>query len=280
VKATAGRAKAELEDLEIELLLTAVSSRYGYDFRNYSKASLKRRVRRAVQELEVPTISRLQEMLLHDPAALRRFVATLSVHVTSLFRDPHFYVALRNQVIPILRTYPFLRIWVAGCATGEEVYSLAILLTEEGLYERSQIYATDISDDLLERAAAARFSIDRMKVYTQNYQAALGKRDFSSYYRTHGGSVTLDPTLSKRIVFSQHNVVADGVFNNFQLILCRNVMIYFDQELRERVHRLFHESLCHLGVLGLGLRESLRFTSVADAYEPVDSECKLYRKVR
>ncbi len=272
--------KASLEDLEIELLLMAVSRRYGYDFSNYSRASLRRRVRRAVQELGSRTISGLQDRLLHDPSSLRRFVSTLSVHVTSLFRDPHFYVALRDHVIPLLRTYPFVRIWVAGCATGEEVYSLSILLAEEGLQQRSRIYATDISDDMLERAAQAQFPIDRMQLYTQNYQAARGRSDFSSYYRIDGKVATLDPSLKQGVVFSQHNVASDSAFNEFQLIMCRNVMIYFDQELRARVHGLFHESLCRHGILALGLRESIRFTNVAEYYEALHSECRIYRKTR
>lgn len=280
MKTIAARNSAELEDLEVDLLLSAISRRFGYDFRNYSKASIKRRIRRAVQELRVATISGLQEKLLHDPSALRKFVSTLSVHVTSLFRDPRFYIALRNEVIPTLRTYPFLRIWVAGCATGEEVYSLAILLSEEGIYDKTQIYATDISDDVLAQADLARFPLERMQLYTQNYQRALGKRDFSSYYRTQGSFASLDPALKKNIVFSQHNLAVDGAFNEFQLILCRNVMIYFDQLLRERVHQLFHDSLCHLGVLGLGMRESIRFTSITDSYEELNGDYRLYRKVR
>lgn len=280
MKTEAMRSAAELEDLEVELLLSAIARRYGYDFRNYSRASIKRRVRRAVHELHVSTISGLQEKLLHDPSALRRFVSTLSVHVTSLFRDPRFYIALRNEVVPILRTYPFVRIWVAGCATGEEVYSLAILLSEEGVYDRTQIYATDISDDVLAQATRARFPLERMQLYTQNYQRALGKRDFSSHYRAQGSFAELDPALKKGIVFSQHNLAADHAFNEFQLILCRNVMIYFDQQLRERVHRLFCDSLCHLGILGLGMRESIRFTPAAESYEEFNGDYRLYRKVR
>ena len=280
MKTKVAQNKAELEDLEVELLLTAIARRFGYDFHHYSKPSLKRRVHRAVLELGVSTISGLQEKLLHDPSALRQFVTTLSVHVTSLFRDPKFYVALRTDVVPLMRTYPFVRIWVAGCASGEEVYSLAILLKEEGLSEKTQIYATDISDDLLQEAAAARFPLDRMQLYTKNYQRALGRQDFSSYYRAQGPYALLDPSLKKGVVFSQHNLAADGAFNEFQLILCRNVMIYFDEHLRERVHRLFHQSLCHLGVLGLGIRESIRFTPVSNAYEILNGDYRLYRKTR
>lgn len=270
----------ELEDLELELLLTAIARRYGYDFRHYSKASLKRRVRRAVQTESVGSISGLQERLLHDLDALRRFVSVLSVHVTAMFRDPGFHRKLRTEIVPKLRTYPFVRVWVAGCATGEEVYSLAILLAEEGLYDRARIYATDISDDLLERAERGVFPLERMKLYTKNYQSAGGERDFSSYYRVERDRVIFDPSLRRNVVFSQHNLAADACFNEFQLVLCRNVMIYFDQTLRERVHQLLHQSLCMFGVLGLGLRETVRFTSVEDCYEVLDRDLRIYRRIR
>ncbi len=269
-----------LEDLEIELLLTALVKRYGYDFRNYARPSLKRRIRRAVEEYRVDSISGLQEHLLHDSGALRHFVSVVSVHVTAMFRDPAFYRALRREVVPLLRTYPFVRAWVAGCSTGEEVYSLAMLLVEEGLYDRIRIYATDISDDLLERAAQGRFSLDRMKAYTHNYQRAGGTRDFSSYYRVEDGYAVFDPQLRTNVVFSQHNLAADSVFNEFQLVLCRNVMIYFDQVLRSRVHELLCHSLRTFGVLGLGLRESIRFTSTAECFDALDAELRLYRRVR
>ncbi len=269
----------ELEDLELDLLLQAIAVRFGYDFRDYAKPSLKRRVRRAVMEHRVSTISGLQEKLLHQPDALSTFVSTLSVHVTSLFRDPAFYIAIRNQVVPLLRTYPFIRIWVAGCATGEEVYSLAILLREEELQDRIRIYATDISDELLYRAESAVFPLERMQEYTQNYLKAAGRREFSSYYRTQGDRAVLDPALKSQIVFSQHNLVSDSVFNEFQLVLCRNVMIYFNQPLRHRVCDLLHQSLCRSGVLGLGLRESLSFTPHVESYQPINKEMRLYRRI-
>jgi chemotaxis protein methyltransferase CheR len=269
-----------LEDLEIELLLTAIARYFGYDFRSYAKASLRRRILCVVQEQGVETISGLQEKLLHYPDLLRSFISTLSVHVTSLFRDPEFYISLREKVVPMLRTYPFVRVWVAGCATGEEVYSLAILLHEAGLDDRVRIYATDISDDLLERAKLGAFPLARMKLYTQNYQRASGKRDFSSYYRVRGDSVYMDDALKKSLVFSQHNLAADAAFNEFQLVFCRNVMIYFDQELRQRVHRLFYDSLSNFGVICLGLRESIRFTSVENHFEALDDVQKIYRRTR
>lgn len=272
--------ETELEDLEIDLLLTALARRYGYDFRNYSRASLRRRIRRAVQEEQVSTVSGLQERLLHDLGALRRFILILSVHVTAMFRDPSFHHVLRSRVIPQLRTYPLARIWIAGCATGEEVYSLAIMTLEEGLYERVRIYATDISDDLLEQAASGSFALDRMQQYTQNYQSAGGTQDFSSYYRVQRDRVFFDSDLRRHVIFSQHNLASDASFNEFQLILCRNVMIYFDQTLRRRCHALLHQSLCRLGFLGLGLRESIHFSDVEDCYEAVAPALRLYRRLR
>lgn len=269
-----------LEDLEIDLLLTGIVNRFGYDFRGYAKPSLKRRIRRALQDQGVRTISGLQERLLHEPDALANFISTISVHVTALFRDPGFYVALRNRVIPLLRTYPFVRVWIAGCATGEEVYSLAILLKEEGLQERVRIYATDISDDLLERADRGGFPLERMQEYTQNYQRAGGKFDFSDYYRTRGDMATFDTSLKEQIVFSQHNLVSDSTFNEFQLVLCRNVMIYFDVALRNRVCELLHQSLCRFGILGLGLRETLTFTPHVNSYETLDADMRLYRRLK
>jgi chemotaxis protein methyltransferase CheR len=269
-----------LEELEIELLLTAIARRFGYDFRNYSRPSLRRRVRKAVMDQKVQTISGLQEKVLHEPGALNEFLSAISVHITSLFRDPSFYVALRKDVLPLLRTYPFIRVWVAGCATGEEVYSLAILLREEGLLERSRIYATDISDRLLEQARLGVFPLERMQLYTHNYQKASGKVDFSVYYRAQGDSVIFDASLKQNIVFSQHNLVSDSAFNEFQLILCRNVMIYFDPALRERVFGLLYQSLCHLGVLGLGLRESVRFTNHASSYEIIDPDMRIYKRIK
>ncbi len=269
-----------LEDLEIDLLLTALARYFGYDFRNYARASLKRRIARVVQEQNVSTISALQERLLHQPDQLRNFISTLSVHVTSLFRDPHFYRSLRENVLPILRTYPFVRVWVAGCATGEEVYSLAILFEEEGLRDKVRIYATDISDELLEQAKEGRFGLDRMQLYTQNYQRASGKRDFSSYYRVRGEFAYFDDSLKKNLVFSQHNLAADAAFNEFQLVSCRNVMIYFDQELRKRVHSLLYDSLSNFGVYCLGSRESIRFTPMEAQFETLDEREKIYRRTR
>lgn len=269
-----------LDDLEIDLLLTAMARYFGYDFRNYARASLKRRIARVVHDQGVKTISGLQERILHHPDQLRNFISKLSVHVTSLFRDPEFYRSLRENVVPILRTYPFVRVWVAGCATGEEVYSLAILLQEEGLEDRVRIYATDLSDELLEQAKEGRFALDRMQLYTQNYQRAAGKRDFSSYYRVRGDFAYFDDSLKKNLVFSQHNLAADAAFNEFQLVSCRNVMIYFDQELRLKVHDLLYDSLSNFGVYCLGSRESIQFTSKEQYFETLDERQKIYRRTR
>jgi chemotaxis protein methyltransferase CheR len=280
--AAVGEGEAEdLEELELELLLSAIARRYGYDFRQYSPASLKRRVRRAVREEGLKTLSGLQERLLHDPDALGRFITHLSVHVTGMFRDPHVYQAIREHVVPLLRTWPFVRIWHAGCATGEEVYSLAILLHEEGLLDRCRIYATDLSVELLERARQGVYRLSAMRDYTANYHQAGGREDFSGYYRADHRHALLREDIRQPVVFSQHNLVSDGSFNEFHLILCRNVMIYFDKDLRDRVHRLLHESLVLFGVLGVGVRESMRFTPHSDAYQPLaEEELRLYRRVR
>lgn len=273
-------ADEELENLEIDLLLTGIVRRYGYDFRNYARASLRRRVIRAMEVEGVESISRLQEQVLRDPQSMARFVATLSVHVTAMFRDPRFYASIRTDVVPLLRTYPFVRIWHAGCSTGEEVYSLAILLHEEGIYERCRIYATDIADGLLETAAAGIFPLETMQANTRNYQAAGGDREFSSYYTAGAKRAIFRKFLRENMIFSNHNLVSDAVFNEFHLILCRNVMIYFDATLRERVHRLLYNSLSRFGVLGLGSKESLLGTPFAERYKDISAAHRIYRKER
>lgn len=270
----------DIESLELELLLTAVARRYGYDFRQYSPPSLRRRVRRAMLEEKVATLSGLQERLLHDGDALSRFVSTLSVHVTGMFRDPEVYRALRQQVVPLLRTWPFVRIWHAGCSTGEEVYSLAIVLHEEGLLDRCRIYATDLSDELLRSARKGVYPLLAMRDYTAAYHESGGTADFSRYYTADFRSAILREDLRRHVVFSQHNLVSDASFNEFHLILCRNVMIYFDPTLRDRVHSLLYESLVMFGVLVLGTRESLRFTPHAGGFEALDEALRIYRRVR
>jgi len=268
----------ELELLEIALLLEAVYRRYGFDFREYAQASLKRRLWRRMHAEGLSTLTQLQDRLLHDAACMERLLLDLSISVTAMFRDPSFYVAFREQVAPVLRTYPFTRFWCAGCSTGEEVYSLAILLQEEGLYDRTRIYATDINEQVLETARAGVFPLDKMKQYTQNYIKAGGTQDFSEYYVAAYDSARFSRSLTDNIVFAQHNLVSDRAFNSFNVIVCRNVMIYFDKTLQNRVHQLFYESLDTFGVLALGRKESVAFTPFADSYEVVDAAERIYRK--
>jgi chemotaxis protein methyltransferase CheR len=269
----------ELERIEIELLLEAIERHYGFDFRGYAFGSLRRRLWRSASEEGVQSISGLQEKVLHDPQAMERLLTGLSVNVTTMFRDPTFYVAFREHVVPLLRTYPFIRFWNAGCSTGEETYSLAILLQEEGLYERARIYATDFNSDVLARARAGELPLDRMQEYTQNYQHAGGKRDFSAYYSVERGVAKLDEGLSEHAVFAQHNLASDRSFNEFNVVLCRNVLIYFGRDLQRRVHQLFYDSLSRFGVLGLGQKETLRFTDLEDRYEELDPRERIYRRI-
>ena len=268
----------DVEEIEVALLLEAIYRRYGFDFREYAPASLKRRLWRRAHGEGVETISALQERVLHDPACMERLLLDLSINVTSMFRDPQFYVAFRERVVPLLHTYPFTRIWVAGCSTGEEVYSLAIVLDEAGLLDRARIYATDINEAVIERARLGVFPLDKMQEYTQNYLEAGGSRAFSEYYLADYDGAVFDRRLTTNAVFAQHNLVSDRAFNEFHVIVCRNVMIYFDRSLQERVLRLFHESLVPFGILGLGQKETIRFSGYGEAYEEVDAVAKLWRK--
>jgi chemotaxis protein methyltransferase CheR len=271
---------AEREGIEIDLLLEAVYRRYGFDFRQYARASLRRRLQRRVALEGLHSLSGLQERLLHEPDCMERLLLDLSINVTAMFRDPTFFRTFRLKVAPLLRTYPFIRIWNAGCSTGEETYSLAILLQEEGLYDRTRIYATDINEAVLLQARQALFPLEKMQEYTENYLAAGGTRAFSEYYTAAYEGAQFDRSLGDNIVFARHNLATDRSFNEFQVIICRNVMIYFDTPLQNRVHHLFYESLQRLGVLALGPKESIAFTPHVDAYDPLDAEEKLYRKVR
>jgi chemotaxis protein methyltransferase CheR len=269
----------DVDEIELSLLLEGVYRRYGFDFREYAPASLRRRVWRRVQAEGVTTISALQDKLLHDPACMERLLLDLSINVTAMFRDPTFYFTFREKVVPLLRTYPFTRIWVAGCSTGEEVYSLAILLLEAGLYDRTRIYATDINESVLDRARAGVFPLDKMREYTQNYIKAGGQRAFSEYYLAKYDGAQFQRSLVDNVVFAQHNLVSDRSFNEFNVIICRNVMIYFDRALQDRVHRLFYESLVTFGVLALGAKETVRFSPFEDRYEDLDANERLYKKV-
>jgi chemotaxis protein methyltransferase CheR len=274
------RSAAELEALEVELLLEAIYRRYGFDFREYAPASLKRRLWRRIRHEGVRSVSGLQELVLHDPVVMERLLLDLSVNVTAMFRDPTFYAAFRERVVPLLHTYPFTRIWIAGCSTGEEVFSLAIMLAEEGLYDRTRIYATDINEVVLDRAKSGVFPLDKMQEYTENYIRAGGDRSFSEYYTARYDGALFSRSLLDNVVFAQHNLVSDRAFNEFNVVLCRNVMIYFDRSLQNRVHELFYASLEMFGVLGLGHKESLRFTPREQSFEELDGRERLYRKVR
>lgn len=276
---TPTRYPAGLERIEIEMLLEAIHRHHGYDFRSYAHASLKRRLWKYIEGEGLTTISGLQEKVLHDAAAMERLLMSLSVNVTSMFRDPGFYRAFRDKVVPLLRTYPFVRIWHAGCATGEEVYSMAILLEEEGLYDRARIYATDINEVLLQKARTGIFPLEKMQEYTRNYLSAGGTRSFSAYYTAAYDGALFSPALRRNVVFAQHNLVTDRSFSEFNVILCRNVMIYFDRELQNRVHQLFYDSLPVYGVLVLGGKESVRFSAVEENYEELSAREKIYRKV-
>ncbi len=269
----------EIEDIEVSLLIEAIYQRWGYDFRDYSPASLKRRIRRIVEMEELSSISELQDHILHDSDCMQRTLEHLVVTVTSMFRDPGFYVAFRAVALPLLKERPSLRIWHAGCASGEEVYSMAILLHEEGLLGRTRIYATDLDQAALNSARKGIYRLDRMKEYTENYQEADGKAAFSEYYQAGHGHVVLRDYLSKNIVWAQHNLVTDASFNEFDLILCRNVLIYFNTRLQERVHALIHESLVEGGVLVLGRQESLRLAAFESNYRALNMAEKIYQRV-
>jgi chemotaxis protein methyltransferase CheR len=273
------RASDDLERIEVQLLLEAIYQHYGFDFRGYALGSLKRRLWRRAYGEKVETLSALQDRVLHDPAVMERLLLDLSINVTAMFRDPTFYRSFREKVVPLLRTYPFLRIWAAGCSTGEETYSLAILLKEEGLYERTRIYATDINDRVLEQARAGRFPLEKMREYTENYLRAGGTEEFSQYYTVQGDMASFSDELCEQVVFAQHNLVSDAPFNEFNVIVCRNVMIYFGKTLQDRVHELFYDSLETLGILALGHKESIRFTRHEERYEALDQQEKLYRKM-
>jgi chemotaxis protein methyltransferase CheR len=269
----------ELERMEIELLLEAVYRRYGFDFREYAPASLKRRLWRRMMAEGLNTVTQLHDRLLHEPASMERLLLDLSINVTAMFRDPSFYVAFREHVVPTLRTYPFTRVWCAGCSTGEEVYSLAILLREEGLYERTRIYATDINEQVLTTAREGVFPLEKMKQYTQNYIRAGGKAEFSEYYVAAYEGARFSRSLTENVVFAQHNLASDRAFNEFNVVVCRNVLIYFDKTLQNRVHSLFYDSLVMFGVLALGSKESLKFSEYEPCYEKLSPTEKLYRKV-
>ncbi len=269
----------ELQSIEIEVLLEAIFRCYGYDFRHYAKASLKRRIAQYMQRSGITRIADLIPPMIHDKAFFDSFLKVMSVTVTDMFRDPCFFEALRAEVIPVLKTYPFIKIWHAGCATGEEVYSLAILLKEEGLYERAQIYATDYNNHSLAVAKEGIYPLKRIQQYSDNYLRAGGRSAFADYYHARYGAAKMQESLKKNVTFANHNLAIDGVFGEMQLVICRNVLIYFDQNLQNRVLTLLHDSLSPRGFLCLGSKESLKFSAVENHFEEQVAEQKIYKRL-
>ena len=267
------------EEVEIDLLLEAVYRIRGFDFRDYARASLRRRIQNRMRAEKVETIACLLAKILHDASCMERLVVGLSVNVSAMFRDPGFFRALREHVFPLLRTWPFIRIWHAGCSMGEEVYSVAIMLAEDGLIGRCRIYGTDINETVLQRAREGIYPLELMRRCTQNYIQAGGMRSFSEYYTAAYDNAIFRPALREQVVFAKHNLVTDGPFNEFNLILCRNVLIYFNRALQDRVHRLLYDSLANFGVLGLGAKETLSLTPLEDRYQELVAPHRLYRRV-
>lgn len=270
----------EIEAIEIDLLLEAIYRRYGYDFRNYARASMERRIQHGMERLGCQQVSELTRRILYEPAFFQELIASFSITVTEMFRDPEVYAFLRRQVVPYLATYPFIKVWHAGCATGEEVYSLAIMLAEEGILERTTIYATDFNETALQTAREGIYPIDRLKGYGENYQKSGGRQTLANYYHAEYDSVIMDKGLKKNITFARHNLVSDQVFGEMNLIVCRNVLIYFNRRLQEQVLTLFDDSLVGNGFLCLGSKESLRFSSLVGKYKELDPHLKVYRKRR
>jgi len=267
-----------VEEMELDLLIQAVYARYGYDFRSYTRSSFRRRVRIFMQERDLQQISEIIPLLLKNEEAFSEFVQQISVPVSDMFRDPEVYHSLRNKVFPLFRTYPFVKIWSAGCASGEEAYSLAILAIESGLNGRTRIYATDYNDRAINTGKKGIYDIARMRDFTRNYQASGGKEEFSTYYTTAYSKAVIKDSIRKMVTFSNHNLTQDGVFGEMHLILCRNVLIYFDRSLQEHVLSLVTDSLSQRGFLCLGLHENLRFSEVKTCYSALDEKVRIYRK--
>lgn len=274
-----GQAMADGDnDIELQLLVEAIYLRYHYDFRAYAKASLKRRMATAMARFDCATLSQLQDRVLHDPAVLAPLLEYLTVQVSDMFRDPSYFRSLRENVLPLLRTYPSLKVWVAGCSSGEEVYSLAILLREEGLLARTILYATDINAQALQRAEAGVYELDRVAGFTENHRRSGARSSLSDYYTAAYGNAVFDKSLRRNIVFSDHSLATDSVFAEVQLVSCRNVLIYFDRELQDRALGLFGEALCRKGFLGLGAKESVRFSAHAGAFDELVRDDRIYQK--
>lgn len=268
----------ENENIEVQLLLEAIYLKYGYDFRDYARASVKRRILHHFNLSGLKNLAEMQHQILYNTDFFEGCLLDLSINVTEMFRDPSFYQTLREKVIPLLKTYPFIKVWHAGCSTGEEAYSMAILLKEEGLYKRAQIYATDFNDIVLQKAKEGIYPVEHIKDYTLNYQRAGGKTSFVEYYTAHHNSIIMDRSLKKNIVFANHNLETDGIFGEMQLILCRNVLIYFNRDLQNRVIKLFHDSLGRHGILCLGSKENIRFSAHADLFKNLAADERIYRK--
>ena len=268
----------DVEKIELNLLLDAIFYCYGYDFRDYGKAHIKRRVIHFKNINKLQSLSQVQDLILRDNTKFRELLSELSIKVTEMFRDPAFYISLREKVIPILKTYPFPKIWIAGCSTGEEVYSMAIILKEEGLLKRTQIFATDFNILAVDAARKGIYSIDKIKQYTVNYQKAGGKNSFSDYYKAMGNKVEINPELRQNVLFSQHNLVIDKEFEKVNLISCRNVLIYFNKKLQNSVINLFSNSLINGGYLALGMKESLLFSNDKKLYKNIDEDRKIFQK--
>ena len=268
----------ENENIEVKLLLEAIYLKYGYDFRNYSRASIKRRVAHRLSASGLKSISEMQHRLLYDTTFFETMLLDFSINVTEMFRDPSFYLALIRDVLPVLKTFPSLKIWNAGCSSGEEVYSMAILLQEEALYQRARLYATDFNEVILHTAKEGIFPVNYMRKYSANYLKAGGKQSLSDYYTARYDSAMMKRSLNKNMVFADHNLATDGVFGEMHLILCRNVLIYFDKDLQNRVFKLFRDSLCRGGFLCLGSKESIRFSEYAEDFENVVKGEVIYRK--
>jgi chemotaxis protein methyltransferase CheR len=275
----AGQAAANRKfEIEFQLLVEAIYHLYHYDFRGYALASLRRRLKGALGRFQCESVSQLQDRVMHEPKIFPALLDHLTVQVSEMFRDPTHFRALREQVVPLLRTYPSLKVWVAGCSSGEEAYSLAILLREEGLLSRTLIYATDINPHTLQRAEAGIYSIDRIAGFTVNHRESGGTSSLSDYYTAAYGRAILDKSLRERIVFSDHSLATDSVFAEVHLVSCRNVLIYFNRELQDRALGLFRDSLCRRGFLGIGSKESLRFTSVSGAFQALAANERIYQK--
>ena len=271
--------RLEISDTEIRQLLETLYQKYHYDFRQYAAASLKRRLRQALTHFQCSSLAQLTERVLQDESAFPRLLEYLTVQVSDLFRDPEFFLTLREQVIPLLATYPSLKLWVAGCSTGEEAYSYAILLAEEGLLDRTRIYATDINDESLRKAQTGVYALDRMKQFTLNHRAAGGHGSLSDYYHAAHDSAVMAPTLKQHITFADHSLATDSIFSEVQLVSCRNVLIYFDKTLQDRALGLFNDALCRRGFLCLGTKESVRFSAHSHRFQELSAEQKIFRRV-